>query len=456
MKMAKKNNNPKQAPCNNCSKTTCKKENKSAQNSIERLLLVGNSPNLVDGQNRSCEWGRLLEDLEKKIKPYVKEIEKGGNFPRRMEIIRQYAKKPGFEEVNQALNTWYKRISDMLPSSVHRMLGAMSRYFQYCLTTNYDYTIEKVFKIQKKRSKGGKKANVAINPPGKNGSPSVTHIHGVANDPESIIMSKKEYEEGLKLLRNASESWVDCFKSCEIHICGMTMGKEEKLLWYALDERKKFLEEQKYLAHKRPHGYAYLFENKRKEGEGNKIKRLKTALLEAAIVPIVIPVENDDYFTAWKTLIGEMILNIIGANSQNDFENLPEKILRKLELGGGRIASRNTNMSTAFATCYKDPKLCQLTLSKRKRQVIEESGNWLIYCRVFEKRHFYKLNWETIQNSYPESEAAWNFFLDYGRGILYKVTESGVSLEKVAQVERGMGIDAFCRKVQSSVKKKTR
>ena len=428
-----------------------KKEEGEAK--IERLLLVGNSPNLVDGQNRSCEWGRLLEDLEKKIKPYVKEIEKGGNFPRRMEIIRQYAKKPGFEEVNQALNTWYKRISDMLPSSVHRMLGAMSRYFQYCLTTNYDYTIEKVFKIQKKRSKGGKKANVAINPPSKNGSPSVTHIHGVANDPESIIMSKKEYEEGLKLLRNASESWVDCFKSCEIHICGMTMGKEEKLLWYALDERKKILEKQKYLTHKRPHGYAYLFENKGKEGEGNKIKRLKTALLEAAIVPIVIPVENDDYFTAWKTLIGEMILNIIGANSQNDFENLSEEILRKLELGGGRIASRNTNMSTAFATCYKDPKLCQLTLRGKKRWFIKKSKNWLIYCRVFEKRHFYKLNWECIQNSYPESEDAWNFFLDYGRGILYKVTENGVSLEKVAQVERCKNINEFCKEVKLNTEK---
>ena len=410
-----------------------KKEEGEAK--IERLLLVGNSPNLVDGQNRSCEWGRLLEDLEKKIKPYVKEIEKGGNFPRRMEIIRQYAKKPGFEEVNQALNTWYKRISDMLPSSVHRMLGAMSRYFQYCLTTNYDYTIEKVFKIQKKRSKGGKKANVAINPPGKNGSPSVTHVHGVANDPESIIMSLEEYEEGLKLLKNVNESWVDCFKNCEIHICGISLGEEEKLLWYALNERKKFLEKQKYLAHKRPHGYAYLFENKRKEGEGDKIKQLKTLLRKVAIIPIIIPVENDDYFTAWKTLIGEMILNIVGANSQNDHENLPEEILRKLELGGGRIASRNTNMSTAFATCYKDPKLCQLTLSKRKRQVIEESGNWLIYCRVFEERYYYCIDWKRICKSY-KNEERWNFFINYNTGILYKLSRDGISLRKYRQTQQ--------------------
>lgn len=410
-----------------------KKEEGEAK--IERLLLVGNSPNLVDGQNRSCEWGRLLEDLEKKIKPYVKEIEKGGNFPRRMEIIRQYAKKPGFEEVNQALNTWYKRISDMLPSSVHRMLGAMSRYFQYCLTTNYDYTIEKVFKIQKKRSKGGKKANVAINPPGKNGSPSVTHVHGVANDPESIIMSLEEYEEGLKLLKNVNESWVDCFKNCEIHICGISLGEEEKLLWYALNERKKFLEKQKYLAHKRPHGYAYLFENKRKEGEGDKIKQLKTLLRKVAIIPIIIPVENDDYFTAWKTLIGEMILNIVGANSQNDHENLPEEILRKLELGGGRIASRNTNMSTAFATSYKDPELCQLTLSKRKRQVIEKSGNWLIYCRVFEERYYYCIDWKRICKSY-KNEERWNFFINYNTGILYKLSRDGISLRKYRQTQQ--------------------
>lgn len=408
---------------------------KKGKKEFERLLLVGNSPNLVDGQNRSCEWGKLLDDLEKRIKQYVKEIEEGRNFPERMGIIRQYAKKPGFEEVNQALNIWYKRISDMLPSSVHRMLESMSRYFQYYLTTNYDYTIEKVFKIQKKRSKGGKKANVAINPPGKNGSPSVTHIHGVANDPESIIMSMEEYEEGLKLLKNGNESWVDCFKNCEIHICGISLGEEEKLLWYALDERKKFLEKQKYLAHKRPHGYAYLFENKKKEGEGNKIKHLKTLLLEAAIVPIVIPVENDDYFTAWKTLIGEMILNIIGANSQNDHENLPEEILRKLELGGGRIASRNTNMSTAFATCYKDPKLCQLTLSKRKRQVIEESGNWLIYCRVFEERYYYCIDWKRICKSY-KNEERWTFFINYNTGILYKLSRDGISLRKYRQTRQ--------------------
>ena len=451
--MAKIDNNTKQAPCNNCSKATCEKEDKPAQKNIERLLLVGNSPNLVDGQNRSCGWERLLDDLEKKIKPYVKEVEKGGNFPKRMEIIRQYAKKPGFEEVNQNLDVWYKKVSDMLPSSVHRMLGTMSRYFQYYITTNYDYTIERVFKIQKQRSKEGKKANIAINPPSKNGSPSVTHIHGVANDPESIIMSKKEYEEGLKLLENAGESWVDCFKSCEIHICGITMGKEEKLLWYALEERKKFLAKQKYLARRRPHGFAYLFENKRREGESSKIKKLKAALLEVAIVPIVIPVENDDYFTAWKTLVGEVILNIIGANSQNDFENLPEEILRKLERGGGRIASKNTNMSTAFATCYKDPKLCQLTLREKKRRFIKKSQNWLIYCRVFEKRHFYKLNWERIQNSYIESKEPWNFFLDYERGILYRVAENGVSLEKVTKAERCINVDEFCKEVKLNTEK---
>ena len=66
------------------------------------------------------------------------------------------------------------------------------------------------------------------------------------------------------------------------------------------------------------------------------------------------------------------------------------------------------------------------------------------------------MDWENIQNSDTASEEPWNLFLDYGGGILYKVAEKGVSLEKVAKAERCINVDEFCRKLQSSVKKKTR
>ena len=69
--MAKKDNNPKQAPCKNCSKTKCKKENKPAQKSFERLLLVGNSPNLVERQNGRVAWDKLMHTLEESCPDYM-------------------------------------------------------------------------------------------------------------------------------------------------------------------------------------------------------------------------------------------------------------------------------------------------------------------------------------------------------------------------------------------------
>ena len=106
--MAKKDNNPKQAPCKNCSKTKCKKENKPAQNSIERLLLVGNSPNLVDGQNRRSKWSEALNRLEEVAKPYLDEIPENLSFPERMENIKNCAKPghKGHKDVKEAIKEY--------------------------------------------------------------------------------------------------------------------------------------------------------------------------------------------------------------------------------------------------------------------------------------------------------------------------------------------------------------
>ena len=463
--MAKKDNNPNQAPCSNCSKTKCKNENKPAQNSIERLLLVGNSPNLVDGQNRRSKWSEALNRLEEVAKPYLDEIPENLSFPERMENIKNCAKPghKGHKDVKEAIKEWYKDLCGILPSPVHKMLTPLiQNYFRYVLTTNYDFAIEKAihscYKQKKEGSKNYSDNNIILKP--KKGVPQVSHIHGIASNSNRIVMSSSEYKDALDSLRNPNrtddkKSWLYFFIRSELHICGLELQDNEKLIWHAIKKRKEWLDGREYLKNERPYAFAYLFYT---EGTDKSMKEEFWEVLKSyAIIPVLIPVRNENYFAAWKQLAGEMLSRLVKTNPQENNDQLPEDVLRLLERGGGIGASRKARiLSTASAPCYKDAFLCQLSVSYAKRKdIINSTGEWLIYCRVFEKRYFYKLNWESIQNSYPELEDVWNFFLDYGRGILYKVAENGVSLEKVTQVERCIDIDAFCRKVQSSVKKKT-
>ena len=272
-------------------------------------------------------------------------------------------------------------------------------------------------------------------------------------------MSSSEYKDALGSLSKRTDdetSWLHFFIHSELHICGLELQDNEKLIWHAIKKRKEWLDGEKYLKNKRPYAFAYLFytgktDKSMKEEFGEVLKSY-------AIIPVLIPVRNENYFAAWKQLAGEMLLRLVKTNPQESNKQLSEEALRLLERGGGIGASRKALiLSTAAAPCYKDPYLCQLSVSETKRENISKTpGIWLIYCRVFEKRYFYKLNWKHIQNSYIASKKPWIFFLDYGRGILYKVAENGASLEKVTKAERCINVDAFCREVQSSVKKKTR
>lgn len=458
--MAKKGNNTKQAPCNNCSKAMCKRGNKPAQKSIERLLLVGNSPNLVDGQNRRSKWSEALNRLEEAAKPYLDESSRSLSFPERMENINNCVKQ-GHKDVKEAIKKWYKDLCGILPSPVHRMLTPLiQNYFRYVLTTNYDFAIEKAIHscFKPKKEKEGNKSysenNIILKP--QKGVPQVSHIHGLASNSNRIVMSSSEYEEALDSLRkrtNDKKSWLHFFIHSELHICGLELQDNEKLIWHAIKKRKKWLDGEKYLKNKRPYAFAYLFYTEKKDKSVKE--ELGEMLKSYAIIPVLIPVRNENYFAAWKQLAGEMLLRLVKTNPQENNRKLSEDVLRLLERGGGIGASKKARiLSTASAPCYKNPYLCQLSVSCAKRSdIINSTGEWLIYCRVFEKRYFYKLNWESIQDSYPESEDPWNFFLDYERGILYKVTENGVSLEKVTKAERCVNIDEFCKKVRSSTRK---
>ncbi len=458
--MAKKDNNTKQAPCNNCSKATCEKEDKPAQKNIERLLLVGNSPNLVDGQNRRSKWSEALNRLEEAAKPYLDESSRSLSFPERMENINNCVKQ-GHKDVKEAIKKWYKDLCEILPSPVHKMLTPLiQNYFRYVLTTNYDFAIEKAIhpcfnpKKEKEGSKSYSENNIILKP--QNGVPQVSHIHGIASNSNRIVMSSSEYEDALGSLPNRTDdetSWLHFFIHSELHICGLELQDNEKLIWHAIKKRKEWLDGREYLKNKRPYAFAYLFYT----GETDKSMKEEfgEVLKSYAIIPVLIPVRNENYFAAWKQLAGEMLSRLAKTNPQENNKQLSEDVLRLLERGGGIGASRKARiLSTASAPCYKDPYLCQLSVSCAKRKDISKTpGKWLIYCRVFEKRYFYKLNWESIQNSYPESEEPWNFFLDYERGILYRVAENGVSLEKVTKAQRCINVDEFCKEVGSNIEK---
>ena len=240
--MAKIDNNTKQVPCNNCSKATCEKEDKPAQKNIERLLLVGNSPNLVERQNGGVAWDKLMSALEGSCIDYVPLDNVAKSFPQRIQEIcnvRKMLKKFGNEKrVDKSFQDWLDGVRNMLPTAIHRMLVKMN--FDHYLTTNYDYAFEHAFcsdfnakgriKKSEKVWKGWDEAQLEkyaklTELPENKKKEDVIHIHGRVSGENPLVMSPGSYAYAASALGKTEEgkTWLDLFIKSEIHICGIEL-----------------------------------------------------------------------------------------------------------------------------------------------------------------------------------------------------------------------------------------
>ena len=176
---------------------------------VKTLLLVGNSPNLVDAYNYKAEWSRMLAKLRGGLEDYLEGIEESASFLQIMQAIGNlYRMHANIEDrdntkkkIEEKLINWFYEVGQMNPTAVHRMLVDLK--FDCYLTTNYDFALDKVlakgskeFKPKTYCQKNYASVMKDFFEEGKTDPTSantrVFHIHGKISDPASMIMSPPE------------------------------------------------------------------------------------------------------------------------------------------------------------------------------------------------------------------------------------------------------------------------
>ena len=451
--MAKKDNNPKQAPCSNCSKATCEKENQPAQKSIERLLLVGNSPNLVERQNGRVAWDKLMHTLEKSCPDYVPIDNVAKSFPQRMQEIcnvRKMLKKFGGGEcMEEAFQKWLNEVRDMLPTAIHRMLAKMD--FDHYLTTNYDYALERGIcsefsakgriKTSQKVWEGWDEAQLEDYekltelPENKKKRKEVIHIHGMVSGEKPLVMSPGSYAYAACALKATGEgkTWLDLFIESEIHICGVDLRPEELVIWRALELRYQKLCEKENYSESDPRAYAYVFYKVGEANEERKIGELRNLLMSYGVIFQGIPVHNNNYEEAWELLIGKMELNMNKYRIKNgNLDSLGDDELDTVLCIERTGKNRNTNLSTAFVQHYMFPHFCRMNIGKKKSDAIKKARCWLCYCVIEGNTYMWRFDGDDITKflDFSKEEKA-EFLLDYRHGDVYKI--DGKSLSRFAR-----------------------
>lgn len=453
------------------------------------LVLVGNSPNLIERYNAGAGWNRLLKSMEDICETYLGDTRKISSFPQRMQAVCNIYEMSQSEAIVRELDEWFNRVKELQASPIHRMLAKMG--FTYYLTTNYDFALERALglRINKTRDKidsteflkyniksaSGKKENAVKM---KN---AVGHIHGSIENMESLVMTPKSYVRATHKLMKAGVakgSWLKAFCESEVHICGLNLSTEESLVWYALERRLQYLFENKDLTNSYPRAYVYLFYRETEDKSDYYEKRAVRDLLKTyAVQTILIPVYNEDYISAWKLLIGEMTLIKSGCRLPEEPENDEddkdeddgdrineelEKNLRKIEYGHGRLSVRDTNLTTAFVSHYMYPYCCLMSMSGAKCGIVKKAGCWLCYCKVDGERRMYRFSAKhDIQSSISKFEkkakcstekTKMNFLLDYRSGKLYEIQENKKTPKEICRGDEIIDLDQFCRMIYNKKK----
>ena len=235
---------------------------------MENVLMLGNGINRLSTGDSS--WENLLINLIEEFSngKVIHEKEKPKPFPLLYEEILSHAllNKRGTE--NNIREFIKQDLALIKPNKGHAMLGKVihEKKIKNIITTNYDYLIEKFVDGNEgeqpvpdaKETKYSLCRRKLIN----NKDCSVWHIHGEANDPETIVLGQEHYGDTLSKMGdiitrgrtdsnlplkklnqriddNIIYSWTDYFFRHHVHIVGLSLDFTEIDLWWLLVYRNR-------------------------------------------------------------------------------------------------------------------------------------------------------------------------------------------------------------------------
>lgn len=343
-----------------------------------RIILLGNSVNLVAGKNSHLRYESVL-------KTYVKNDKLDKEF--------------------------FKECLALEPSFVHHALSELNKKVDAYLTTNYDRAMEKALKLKFSKV--------------KNATPSVHHIHGVATKKETCIFFKEDYERALNRLQQ--EEWYDEFHHNEIHIVGLTLREEEIVLYHLLEERRQkiaALPDFVYDNTIKP-VYAWLTYE---EHEKADTEMLAEKLMALSVVPILIPVYDKDYISSWERILGKFMLHC----QKIHVSKAECKALRSAKTP--QQSTRGKSISYSSSRSLKYPERVHIKIAKSSLRKHSNKSHWYFYCEIDLQPRIWcvpMVDLLQIESCYSSSGHI-HLYLDYSTGELYaKKQPNDACAEKV-------------------------
>jgi hypothetical protein len=230
----------------------------------KHVLLLGNGINNV---TNNYKWSNLIEDLInyaglKKIR-----LDDKKPFPLLYEEI--YLTNLKSKKINEIILKTFiaEEIRILRPNDIHRRIRLLD--FSDILTTNYDYTIEKIYGCENDELHNEgivKESLYSVFRHTEIRNTKIWHIHGEINTPKSILLGNEHYGGNLQHIRNyvvqgssteyksfrspslvslikknnvKNNSWLDLFFQKDIHIVGLSLDFIELDLWWLITYRAR-------------------------------------------------------------------------------------------------------------------------------------------------------------------------------------------------------------------------
>lgn len=385
-------------------------------NNCQRVLFIGNSPNLLIPSNAQYSWNNMLSNMEKNIRDDIGHDDvqdEGMPFAARVVRLKNfYAGKAnkGFAEAETKINSWLRELVQLPTGHIHELIKNLVNDFSSIITTNYDYSIELAVlgKIPDAPVSGGK----AVNSTRCHGS-KVWHIHGEAMAPESIILSSVDYLDAAYYLKDADNkegTWLNEFLHSEVFICGFNAYFEESLFWYALQRRMLLSEKE------RKRVVFYQFVEKGKEKYCDQIH----SLLRSYSVDVEKIYVHHGFEVAWFEVVGRLFAAVNNVRRLDEEANIKSAEQNVVTQVAGIIRTVCSKSATSG-----NPERCWMNIPL---DAFSEQGNIAFICTIEGERYEYKCSSRKLKSAFESAEVKimrnepvrYSFYLDYKTGEIFK------------------------------------
>lgn len=390
---------------------------------VPRILFIGNSPNQLVLENAQYAWRNLLENMETAIRDEIGYESDDADMPfsaRAVRLRNFLRQKGGDSSIGAECNMWeqwLESISKMDAGNVHLLVKELlQEHFQAVLTTNYDYTFERVLSgnAPTKAIPGGKEAN-ATRHHGK-----VWHLHGEALDADSIIMTSADYMQAVHLLQKEKPdgTWLQLFLNSDVYVCGFGLYFEELLFWYALQCRFELEPSMRRKV------VVYLFVAKGKEKYSEQIRSLLRSYdVKVDLVYVTENKRSRGYSAAWFEVVGRLF------GAAHSVEALDEKPSETQEAKPNIKEYTGTmeviRIVRSWTTTTGNPDRCWMNIPL---ETFNREGYIDFICYIDGVNYKYRCDSASLRRAFDSggvkviqnSPIRYSFYLDYETGEIFK------------------------------------